>query len=67
MEFSMSSRERLLMGGPGRALDVYSNRDGQYLYSFHAPEQTPFTLVAGDRLYSIHDDVVTRWRMAPAG
>jgi hypothetical protein len=57
----------VLMGGPGRALDVYSNRDGQYLYSFHAPEQTPFTLVAGDRLYTIRDDVVTRWRMAPAG
>jgi hypothetical protein len=51
----------------GRALDVYSNRDGRYLYSFHAPEPTPFAFVAGDRMDTIRDDVVTRWRMTPAG
>jgi hypothetical protein len=53
--------------GRSRALDVYSHRDGRYLYSFHAPEPAPFALVAGDRLYTIRDDVVTRWRMKPAG
>ncbi|HEX4960531.1 MAG TPA: hypothetical protein VF173_06810 [Thermoanaerobaculia bacterium] len=52
-------------GESTRALDVYSNRDGKYLYSFKAPERTPFALVAGDRLYTIHEDVVTRWVMAP--
>jgi hypothetical protein len=57
----------VFQGGPGRALDVYSNRDGRYLYSVRAPEQTPFASVAGDHVYTIHDDVVTRWRMAPAG
>jgi hypothetical protein len=57
----------VFQGGSGRALDVYSNRDGRYLYSFHAPERTPFALVAGDRVYTIRDDVVTRWRMTPAG
>jgi hypothetical protein len=50
-------------GGPSRALDVYADRDGRYLYSFHAPEQASFALVAGDRLYTIHGDEVTRWRM----
>jgi hypothetical protein len=53
----------VLQGGPGRALDVYANRDGGYLYSLRAPEQTPFALVAGDRVYTIHDQVVTRWQM----
>ncbi|HEX3529029.1 MAG TPA: hypothetical protein VH988_18385 [Thermoanaerobaculia bacterium] len=53
-------------GSPSRALDVYSNRDGSYLYSFHAPEQTSFALVAGDHMYTIQDAVITRWRMQPA-
>lgn len=50
-------------GGPGRALDVYDDRDGRYLYSFHAPERASFALVSGDRLYTIRGDEVTRWRM----
>lgn len=50
-------------GGPSRALDVYGDRDGRYLYSFRAPEQASFALVSGDRLYTIHGDEVTRWRM----
>ncbi|HEX3551805.1 MAG TPA: hypothetical protein VIA62_01075 [Thermoanaerobaculia bacterium] len=54
-------------GGSSRAFDVYDDRDGGYLYSFHAPEQTAFALVAGDRLYTIRDDVVTRWRMLGPG
>ncbi len=56
-----------LQGGSSRAFDVYDNRDGSYLYSVHTPEPTAFALVAGDRVYTIRDDVVTRWRMLGPG
>jgi hypothetical protein len=47
-----------------QVIDVYSKKDGSYLYSRRLPQVYAYAFAAGSRLYTVSEGQVTVWREA---